>query len=34
MSMDADYGDTLMNVSGHILRREVAEQVEPFLRQM
>jgi len=33
MSMDPDYGDTLMNVSGNILRREVRGQVEPFVRR-
>jgi hypothetical protein len=33
MSMDPDYGDGLMNVSGDILRREVREQIEPYLRQ-
>jgi hypothetical protein len=32
MSMDPDYGDGLMNVSGEILRREVRGQIEPFLR--
>jgi hypothetical protein len=33
MSIDPDYGDALMNVSGNILRREVRGQIEPFLRQ-
>jgi hypothetical protein len=33
MSIDPDYGDALMNVSGNILRREVKGQIEPFLRQ-
>jgi hypothetical protein len=33
MSIDPDYGDGLMNVSGNILRKEVREQIEPFLRQ-
>ena len=33
MSMDPDYGDGLLNVSGVILRREVRGQLEPFLRQ-
>jgi hypothetical protein len=32
MSMDPDYGDGLLNVSGEILRREVREQIEPFLK--
>ncbi|HEX9617495.1 MAG TPA: DUF166 family protein [Anaerolineales bacterium] len=30
MGIDADYGDTLMHVSGNILRDEVGEQVRPF----
>jgi hypothetical protein len=33
MSMDPDYGDGLLNVSGEILRREVRGQLEPFLRR-
>jgi hypothetical protein len=33
MSMDPDYRDGLMNVSGNILRQEVRGQIEPFLRQ-
>lgn len=33
MNLDPDYGDTLMNVSGNILRREVGEQIEPFLHR-
>jgi hypothetical protein len=32
MSMDPDYGDGLMNVSGDIMRREVEKQIKPFLR--
>lgn len=31
MSMDPDYGDGLMNVSGDIMRREVEKQIKPFL---
>jgi len=30
MGIDSDYGDTLMHVSGNILRDEVAAQVRPF----
>jgi len=30
MGIDTDYGDTLMHVSGNILRDAVAEQVKPF----
>jgi hypothetical protein len=33
MSIDPDYRDGLMNVSGNILRREVKGQLESFLRQ-
>lgn len=33
MSMDPDYRDGLLNVSGDILRQEVRGQIEPFLRQ-
>jgi hypothetical protein len=33
MSMDPDYRDGLLNVSGNILRQEVRGQIEPFLRQ-
>jgi hypothetical protein len=33
MSMDPDYRDGLLNVSGNILRQEVRGQLEPFLRQ-
>jgi hypothetical protein len=32
MGIDSDYGDTLMHVSGNILRDEVAAQVKPFKR--
>ncbi len=31
MSMDPDYGDGLLNVSGDIMRREVEKQIKPFL---
>jgi hypothetical protein len=30
MGIDADYGDTLMHVSGNILKDQVGEQVKPF----
>jgi len=30
MGIDADYGDTLMHISGNILRNNVGEQVKPF----
>jgi thymidylate synthase len=30
MGIDADFGDTLMHVSGNILRDEIGEQVRPF----
>ncbi|MBI3958641.1 MAG: hypothetical protein HY328_07515 [Chloroflexi bacterium] len=30
MAMDPDYNDTLLHVSGHILRDETAGQVKPF----
>jgi hypothetical protein len=30
MGIDADFGDTLMHVSGNLLRDNVAEQVRPF----
>jgi len=33
MSMDPDYRDGLMNVSGNIVRQEVRGQLEPFLRE-
>ena len=32
MGIDSDYGDTLMHVSGNILRDEVAGQVRPYKR--
>jgi hypothetical protein len=32
MSMDPDYRDGLLNVSGNIVRQEVRGQIEPFLR--
>ncbi|HIC88598.1 MAG TPA: hypothetical protein EYP04_04250 [Anaerolineae bacterium] len=32
MGKDPDFNDTLMHVSGHLLRDEVAEQVRPFRR--
>ena len=32
MGIDSDYGDTLMHVSGNILRDEVAAQVRPYKR--
>jgi hypothetical protein len=33
MSVDPDYRDGLMNVSGNIFRQEVKGQIEPFLRR-
>lgn len=30
MGIDSDYGDTLMHISGNLLRDNVAEQVRPF----
>jgi hypothetical protein len=30
MGIDTDYADTLMHVSGHLLRDDVAAQVRPF----
>jgi hypothetical protein len=30
MGIDADYGDTLMHVSGNLLRDNVTEQIKPF----
>jgi hypothetical protein len=30
MGIDADYGDTLMHVSGHLLRDNVGDQLRPF----
>jgi hypothetical protein len=32
MGIDADYGDTLMHISGNILKDKVGEQVKPFKR--
>jgi hypothetical protein len=32
MGIDSDFGDTLMHVSGNILRDAVAEQVKPYRR--
>ncbi|MCZ7542512.1 MAG: DUF166 family protein [Anaerolineae bacterium] len=32
MGIDADYGDTLMHISGNILKDDVATQVKPFRR--
>ncbi|NOX63938.1 MAG: hypothetical protein GXP42_18645 [Chloroflexi bacterium] len=32
MGIDADYGDTLMHVSGNAMRDAVAEQVKPYKR--
>ncbi len=32
MGIDSDYGDTLMHVSGNIMRDEIGEQVKPFKR--
>jgi hypothetical protein len=32
MGIDTDYGDTLMHVSGHLLRDNVAAQVRPFIQ--
>ena len=32
MGIDADYGDTLMHISGNILRDNVGEQVKLFKR--
>lgn len=32
MGIDVDYGDTLMHISGHILKDEVARQVRPYVR--
>ncbi len=30
MGIDSDFGDTLMHVSGNVLKDNVAEQVRPF----
>jgi hypothetical protein len=32
MGIDADFGDTLMHVSGNVLKDDVAEQVKPYRR--
>jgi hypothetical protein len=32
MGIDTDFSDTLMHVSGNIMRDEIAEQVKPFKR--
>ena len=32
MGIDSDFDDTLMHVSGNIMRDEIAEQVKPFKR--
>jgi hypothetical protein len=32
MAMTPDYNDTLMHVSGHLLRDEVAREVKPYKR--
>ena len=32
MGIDADYGDTLMHISGNVLKDNVGEQVKPFKR--
>ena len=32
MGIDADFGDTLMHISGNIIKDEVAAQVKPFKR--
>ena len=32
MGVDGDYGDTLMHVSGNVLKKAVSEQVRPFKR--
>jgi len=31
MGIDADFGDTLMHISGNLLKDEVGEQVKPFI---
>jgi len=33
MGIDSDFSDTLMHVSGNIMRDEIAEQVKPYKRQ-
>jgi hypothetical protein len=32
MGIDADYGDTLMHISGNLLKDNVGAQVKPFKR--
>ena len=32
MGIDTDFGDTLMHVSGNLLRDDVGEQVKPYKR--
>jgi len=32
MGVDSDYGDTLMHVSGNLLKKNVGQQVKPFKR--
>jgi hypothetical protein len=32
MGIDVDYGDTLMHISGNILKDNIGEQVRPFKR--
>ena len=32
MGIDADYGDTLMHISGNVIRDNVGEQVKPYKR--
>ena len=34
MTKDPDFNDTLMHVSGHILKEQVAEQVKPYRREI
>lgn len=32
MGIDSDFADTLLHVSGNVLRDEVATQVKPFVQ--
>jgi hypothetical protein len=32
MGIDSDFSDTLMHVSGNIMRDEIADQVKPYKR--
>ena len=32
MGVDSDYGDTLMHISGNILKKNIGQQVKPFKR--